>query len=203
VTSLTRRPDRDPKSGGWFIYYGDVRIGHIGKRAGVPLHVDQWGWTCGFYPGCDPGEQVHGSSAGFEEAKAGFQETWDRMLPKKTEAHFEMWRRNRDFHAWKNRMHDEKKPMPTQRTDGRSQCFCGQRLPTPPSIATSTTPTAELAITDSQSDWPAISWTRSSGVAYGPVAVDHSEQPVYETEGAVRVMVLSDGSRCIPGLHPL
>jgi hypothetical protein len=48
---LTRRPDRDPnRSGGWLIYCGDVRVGHIGKQSGVPLHGDQWGWSCGFYP---------------------------------------------------------------------------------------------------------------------------------------------------------
>ena len=132
MPALTRCPDRDPhRSGGWFIYCGDVRVGHIGRQTGVPLTADQWGWSCGFYPGCDPGESKAGTAASFDDARAEFQKAWDRLAPKKTEAHFELWRRQRDFTAWKdrmhdeNRMHDEKKPLPTQRTDGRAQCFCG------------------------------------------------------------------------------
>jgi hypothetical protein len=126
---LTRRPDRDPdRSGGWLIYCGDVRVGHIGKQAGVPLHGDQWGWNCGFQPGCDPGEQKSGTGSSYEDAKAQFQKAWERLAAKKTEAHFEVWRRSRDFHAWKNRMHDEAKPLPTQRTDGRAHCFCGAEI---------------------------------------------------------------------------
>ncbi|MDI1262664.1 MAG: hypothetical protein PS018_05340 [bacterium] len=131
MAELRRRPDRDPnQSGGWFIYHGDVRVGHIGKRAGVPVDVDQWGWSCGFYPGCDPGEQTHGSAPTFEAAKDGFQSAWDRLLQKKTAAHFEIWRRWRDFTAWKYRMTAEKLPLPTQRTDGRARCFCGAEIST-------------------------------------------------------------------------
>jgi hypothetical protein len=94
----------------------------------VPLDSDQWGWTCGFYPGCAPGEAASGTGATFEEAKAEFQKAWERLAPKKTGTHFEIWRRHRDFTAWKNRMTDEKKPMPTQRTDGRAICFCGAEI---------------------------------------------------------------------------
>jgi hypothetical protein len=36
---LTRRPDNDPHRKGWLVYYGDVRVGHIGIRAGVPNDV--------------------------------------------------------------------------------------------------------------------------------------------------------------------
>jgi hypothetical protein len=35
-------PDR------WKIYFGDVCIGDIGPRAGVPTTVDQLEWYCGF-----------------------------------------------------------------------------------------------------------------------------------------------------------
>jgi hypothetical protein len=73
----------------------------------VPVDVEQWGWSCGFHPGCDPGEQTHGIGKTFEEARAGFDEAWKQLAPKKTEAHFEMWRRSRDFHAWKERMWEE------------------------------------------------------------------------------------------------
>lgn len=71
MPELTRRRHNDPQRQGWDVYYGDVRVGHIGERAGVPKIVDQWGWTCGFYPGCDPGEQQHGIGATFEDARAG------------------------------------------------------------------------------------------------------------------------------------
>ncbi|UPT95419.1 hypothetical protein J4G48_0040400 [Bradyrhizobium barranii subsp. apii] len=128
MPELTRRRHNDPQRQGWDVYYGDVRVGHIGERAGVPKIVDQWGWTCGFYPGCDPGEQQHGIGATFEDARAGFDAAWKRMLPKKTEAHFEMWRYQRDADAWKRRMWDEKCRMPSQREDGQSNCFCGEPI---------------------------------------------------------------------------
>jgi hypothetical protein len=35
MTQITRRPDKDPhQQGGWFVYYGDVRVGHIRDRSG-------------------------------------------------------------------------------------------------------------------------------------------------------------------------
>jgi hypothetical protein len=71
---------------------------------------------------------MNGTAATFEDARDAFQRAWDRLAAKKTEAHFELWRRSLDFHAWKNRMHDEKMPMPTQRTDGRARCFCGEEI---------------------------------------------------------------------------
>jgi hypothetical protein len=55
MTELTRGPAKGPDLG-WFVYFGDVRVGHIGLRTGVPVLEPQWGWTCGFYPGCDPGQ---------------------------------------------------------------------------------------------------------------------------------------------------
>ena len=46
------------------------------------------------------------------------------------EAHFELWRRTRDFNAWTDRMHDAGLPLPTQRTDGIARCFCGAEITT-------------------------------------------------------------------------
>jgi hypothetical protein len=69
-----------------------------------------------------------GSADSFEEARAGFEKDWLRLSATRTEAHFELWRRSRDFTAWKNRMHDERLPLPTQRTSGQSRCFCGEPL---------------------------------------------------------------------------
>ncbi|WP_256565531.1 MULTISPECIES: hypothetical protein [unclassified Bradyrhizobium] len=36
VPALSRKPSDNPHQEGWNVYYGDVRIGHIGTRAGVP-----------------------------------------------------------------------------------------------------------------------------------------------------------------------
>ena len=130
MNHLIRRAHDDPHREGWFVYWGDVRVGHIGIRAGVPSHAPQWGWNCGFYPGCDPGQQVHGTAETLDQARADFETAWKKLLPTRTEAHFELWRQSRDFHAWKDRMHDERLPMPTQRTDGRSRCFCGAEITT-------------------------------------------------------------------------
>ncbi|OMH99555.1 hypothetical protein BSN85_36495 [Bradyrhizobium brasilense] len=75
MTELTRRPSADPHREGWDVFYGDVKVGWIGQRAGVPADADQWGWTCGFYPGCDP-EQTSGPAASFEDARAAFEIAW-------------------------------------------------------------------------------------------------------------------------------
>jgi hypothetical protein len=128
LPQLTRRRNDDPHREGWFVYYGDVRVGHIGLRAGVPNHAPQWSWTCGFYPGCDPGQHTNGTAETFEEARAGFEAAWLRLRATRTEAHFEIWRRSRDFHAWKDRMHDERLPMPTQTQNDRARCFCGAEI---------------------------------------------------------------------------
>jgi hypothetical protein len=96
----------------------------------VPVDVDQWGWSCGFYPGCDPGESSNGTGDSFEKARAEFEAAWQRLALKKAEAHFELWRRQRDATAWKYRMLDEKCRMPTQCTDGRPRCFCGVEITT-------------------------------------------------------------------------
>jgi hypothetical protein len=57
MPALTRRPNYDPHRTGWHVYYGDVHVGSIGKRAGVPVSAPQWQWSCGFYPGMEPGQQ--------------------------------------------------------------------------------------------------------------------------------------------------
>ena len=41
----------------------------------------------------------------------------------------EVWRRDRDFHAWKCRMQAEGSRMPTQNSNGWSRCFCGEPIP--------------------------------------------------------------------------
>jgi hypothetical protein len=128
MNELTRRSDKDPQRGGWFIYFGDVQVGHIGMRVGVPVGENQWGWHSGFYPGCDPGQATDGTGATFEEARAEFEQAWNRLLPTRTEAHFELRRQHRDLTAWKYRMHDEHLKLPTETKTDRARCFCGAEI---------------------------------------------------------------------------
>lgn len=47
--TLTRRRDPDRQEA-WLIYYGDVHVGTIAVRTGIPHDQPAWGWRCGFYP---------------------------------------------------------------------------------------------------------------------------------------------------------
>ena len=86
MTYLTRRRDSDGRSECWHIYYGDARVGTIGKRAGVPNDVDQWGSQCGFYPTSHSGWHVDGTAATFDRARNEFEAAWASYLPDCTEA---------------------------------------------------------------------------------------------------------------------
>jgi hypothetical protein len=97
-------------------------------RAGVPVDVDPWGWSCGFYPGSEPGERSDGSAPTFDKARAEFEAAWRIFLPKRTGADFQAWRDHKALTAWKYGMHDRGIPLPTQSTSGRSKCFCGAEI---------------------------------------------------------------------------
>lgn len=125
---LTRRPHDDPHQQGWDVYYGDIRIGHIGTRAGVPKDVDQWGWSLGFYPGTDVGAGGSGIGVSFEECREAFERAWLKLKATLAEADYDRWRDQRDWTAWLHRMHDQKLLLPTQTREGRSRCFCGEEI---------------------------------------------------------------------------
>jgi hypothetical protein len=109
----------------WHVYYGDVHVGTIASRAGVPVDVDQWAWSCGFYPAMGPGQHQDGTAETFEAARADFEAAWRIILPTRTEADFQAWRDQDAFTAWKNAMHDSGMKLPTQLPSGESRCFCG------------------------------------------------------------------------------
>ena len=125
---LIRRPHDNPHQHGWDVYYGDVRIGHIGTRAGVPTHVDQWAWSLSFYPGTDIGQGAAGTGASLEDCRSAFERAWLLLKPRVAEPDYERWREQRDWTAWLHRMHDAKLLLPTQTQDGRSRCFCGEEI---------------------------------------------------------------------------
>jgi hypothetical protein len=126
MLELTRRRSVKNRQECWPVFYGDVQVGTIARRTGNPHDTDPWEWLCGFYPGCDPGQAADGCAETFEEAKAQFEEVWNRLRPTRTEAHFEMFRRPRDFTAWKYRLHEKGLKLPTQMQKAR--CFCGEEI---------------------------------------------------------------------------
>jgi hypothetical protein len=74
MPALTRRRNLHAQDECWHVYYGDVRAGTIAKRIGIPPGEDPWGWSCGFYPGCHPGEHTQGAAPTFDQARADFEE---------------------------------------------------------------------------------------------------------------------------------
>ncbi len=80
----------------WGIFYGDVRVGTISELFGSGSKLI-WSWSCGFYPGCSPGEETSGNNPTFDQARAEFERAWQRLLPKKTEADFQEWRDHNAF----------------------------------------------------------------------------------------------------------
>ena len=101
MPELTRRRSLDASEECWQVYYGDVRVGTIAIRTGIPPHEDPWGWACGFYPGSHPAECTDGASASFDQARADFEAAWREFLSRRTEADFETWRAERDWTARK------------------------------------------------------------------------------------------------------
>jgi hypothetical protein len=99
MRTLTRRRSNDHHDC-WHVYFGDVRVGTIAQRIGIPRDQHLWGWTCGFYPGSHPGECTQGTAATLDQARAGFEAAWRVFLAKRTEADFQAWR---DQQAWTQR----------------------------------------------------------------------------------------------------
>jgi hypothetical protein len=116
---LTRRKDPH-RADRWNVYFGDISVGAIGRCAGVPLHVDQWEWSCGLQP-----NTAGGTAETFEAAREAFAAAWAKLEPGITPDDYAAHRRQRAFTEWKYAMHDAGLPLPTQLTSGRSKCFCG------------------------------------------------------------------------------
>jgi hypothetical protein len=85
---LTGRRSADHREECWHIYFGDVHAGTTTERVGNPHDTDQWEWSCGFYPGSEPGEISFDTAATFEEARADFERAWQVFFSKRTEADF-------------------------------------------------------------------------------------------------------------------
>jgi hypothetical protein len=126
MPELTRRRYPEYREECWHIYYGDVHVGTIAVRAGIPPDEDPWGWSCGFYPGCEPGEHTNGSAADFEAARANFEVAWRRLLSRRTEADFQAWRDAREWTERKYAMWKAGERLSTQKPDSMMRCPCGE-----------------------------------------------------------------------------
>jgi hypothetical protein len=82
MPELTRRGSPDAPDECWHVFYGDVRVGTIALRTGMPPGEDPWGWACGFYPGSHPRECTDGAAATFAKARADFAAAWRVFLSK-------------------------------------------------------------------------------------------------------------------------
>jgi hypothetical protein len=125
MPALTRRhnPERHDC---WHVYYGDVRVGPIAKRVGIPPGEDPWAWSCGFYPGSDPGEHTSGAAETSDLAGEKFKAAWRVFLAKRTEVDFQAWR---DQQAWTEQKYATWKRgerMPSQKPISLLTCPCGQ-----------------------------------------------------------------------------
>jgi hypothetical protein len=126
MPELTRRRSLDAPDECWHVWYGDVRVGTIAIRTGMPPGEDPWQWNCGFYPGSHPGECTDGTAATFKRARADFEKAWREFLSNRTEADFQTWRDDRDWTARKYAMWQAGERMPSQKPSSLMTCRCGQ-----------------------------------------------------------------------------
>ncbi|TYL87402.1 hypothetical protein [Bradyrhizobium cytisi] len=125
MTALTRRRSDNPEQETWHIYLDDVRVGTIGERAGVPVDVEQWGWSCGFYPGLHPGQHRTGAAETFDEARAAFEEAWEELLPAIPHGAFAEWRHDRDARAEMKAKRARGEKLNSEIHSSRMRCVCG------------------------------------------------------------------------------
>jgi hypothetical protein len=79
---LTRRRDPDTSRETWLIHYGDIHVDTISMSAGVPGNVEQWSWSCGFYPASHRGLRASGTAKSFVMARGPFETAWHWLLAK-------------------------------------------------------------------------------------------------------------------------
>jgi hypothetical protein len=124
MPELTRRRSLDAPDECWHVWYGDVRVGTIAIRTGMPPGEDPWSWACGFYPGSHPAECTDGTAATFDLARADFEDAWQVFLSNRTEADFE--REQRDWTDRKYAMWQRGERLPSQKPSSLMICRCGQ-----------------------------------------------------------------------------
>jgi hypothetical protein len=128
MPALTRRRSPEAREECWHIYFGDVHVSTIGIRAGIPHDKDPWGWSCGFYPGSDPGEYQYGTASDFNQARADFEAAWRVFSVKRTEDDYQAWRDQRDRTAAKYAAWERGEKLPSQMPSSLMRCPCGEKF---------------------------------------------------------------------------
>ncbi|MDI3566928.1 hypothetical protein [Bradyrhizobium sp. Arg816] len=124
-STLTRRRSDNPQQETWHIYCGDVRVGTIGERAGVPIHADQWSWSCGFYPGLHPGQHQSGIAESFEAAREAFEAAWSDLQPTIPDTAFAEWRHDCDWRADMAAERSQGEKLDSEIRSTLMRCVCG------------------------------------------------------------------------------
>src|ERR1700750_840859 len=104
MPDLSRRRSRNEHQETLHVYYSDICVGTIGRRSGVPVGADQWGWYCGFFPMSHRGLREDGTAPHFYKARSYFKAAWFRLLPLITDEDFAEHRYQRASTSWKHRM---------------------------------------------------------------------------------------------------
>ena len=128
MPALTRRRSPEAREECWHVYFGDVHVGTIALRAGIPHDEDPWGWSCGFYPGSEPGEYLYGTAIDFDRARGDFEAAWRVFSAKRTEADYQAWRDDRDWTELKYAMWERGEKLPSQIPTSMMGCPCGVRF---------------------------------------------------------------------------
>lgn len=127
MPAVTRRADNPHR---------EVWHGHLRGRAGRlnrparrrPVGVAQWQWSCGFYPGCDPGEHINGVAADFFTARREFEIAWRELSAVKIEADYQAWRDDRDMKADIRAKHARGERLDGEIPNSMMRCPCGIRF---------------------------------------------------------------------------
>src|SRR5260370_4892802 len=92
MPELTRRryPDRPDC---WHVYYGDVHVGTIAIRIGIPHDEDPWAGPAASIPGSHLGECTSGTAKTFDKARREFQRAWRGGVANRPEGGFTALRR--------------------------------------------------------------------------------------------------------------
>ena len=128
MTALTCRRSDNPHQETWHIHYGEMQFDTIGQRAGVPVGVDQWQWSCGFDPSLHPRQYRYGIAATFAKARAGFEADWHRLLAEIPEGAFDEYRHDREMRAEIRDRRARGEKLDSEIPSSIVRCACGIRF---------------------------------------------------------------------------
>jgi hypothetical protein len=79
-------PVADAREECWHVYYGDVHVGTIAIRTGIPFDEDPWAESAVSTRAASRQSYTDGTAATFDHARADFKAAWRVFSAKRTEA---------------------------------------------------------------------------------------------------------------------